>query len=110
MGLLDDVLGSAVPGGNLAKPLMIAATALLAARATGAGGLARYTGPEPGARRPFGWPRRPAAELSTRRPWRHHQLMDRTRTEPADHAGPAASGAGPAGRRQSIAPDRCGRA
>jgi hypothetical protein len=36
MGLLDDVLGSAVPGGNLAKPLMIAATALLAARATGA--------------------------------------------------------------------------
>jgi len=35
MGLLDDVLGSAVPGGNLAKPLMIAATALLAARATG---------------------------------------------------------------------------
>jgi uncharacterized protein YidB (DUF937 family) len=38
MGLLDDVLGSAVPGGNLAKPLMIAATALLAARATGATG------------------------------------------------------------------------
>jgi uncharacterized protein YidB (DUF937 family) len=35
MGLLDDVLGSAVPAGNLAKPLMIAATALLAARATG---------------------------------------------------------------------------
>jgi uncharacterized protein YidB (DUF937 family) len=36
MGLLDDVLGSAVPGGGLAKPLMIAATALLAARGTGA--------------------------------------------------------------------------
>jgi uncharacterized protein YidB (DUF937 family) len=35
MGLLDDVLGSAVPGGGLAKPLMIAATALLAAKATG---------------------------------------------------------------------------
>ena len=35
MGLLEDVLGSAVPGGGLAKPLMIAATALLAARATG---------------------------------------------------------------------------
>jgi uncharacterized protein YidB (DUF937 family) len=35
VGLLDDVLGSAVPGGGLAKPLMIAATALLAARATG---------------------------------------------------------------------------
>jgi uncharacterized protein YidB (DUF937 family) len=40
MGLLDDVLGSAVPGGGLAKPLMIAATALLAAKATGGlGGL-----------------------------------------------------------------------
>jgi uncharacterized protein YidB (DUF937 family) len=36
MGLLDNVLGSAVPGGSLAKPLMIAATALLAARETGA--------------------------------------------------------------------------
>lgn len=35
MGLLDNVLGSAVPGGNLSKPLMIALTALLAARATG---------------------------------------------------------------------------
>jgi uncharacterized protein YidB (DUF937 family) len=35
MGLLDDVLGSAVPGGNLAKPVMIAAAALLGARATG---------------------------------------------------------------------------
>ena len=40
MGFLDDVLGSAVPGGGLAKPLMIAATALLAAKATGGlGGL-----------------------------------------------------------------------
>ena len=39
MGLLDDVLGSAVPGGSLAKPIMIAASALLGARATGAGGL-----------------------------------------------------------------------
>ena len=44
MGLLDDVLGSAVPGGNLAKPLMIAATALLAARATGGGGLGNLFG------------------------------------------------------------------
>jgi uncharacterized protein YidB (DUF937 family) len=44
MGLLDDVLGSAVPGGSLAKPLMIAATALLAARATGAGGLGNLLG------------------------------------------------------------------
>jgi uncharacterized protein YidB (DUF937 family) len=35
MGLLDDVLGSAVPSGGLAKPLMLAATALLAAKATG---------------------------------------------------------------------------
>jgi hypothetical protein len=38
MRLLDDVLGSAVSGGNRARPLMIAATALLAARATGGTG------------------------------------------------------------------------
>jgi uncharacterized protein YidB (DUF937 family) len=37
MGLLDDVLGSAVPGGNLAKPLMIGLAALLGARAMGSG-------------------------------------------------------------------------
>ena len=39
MGLLDGVLGSAVPGGNLSRPLGIAALALLAYRATqGSGG------------------------------------------------------------------------
>ena len=37
MGLLDDVLGSAVPGGNLAKPLMVGLAALLGARAMGSG-------------------------------------------------------------------------
>jgi uncharacterized protein YidB (DUF937 family) len=37
MGLLDDVLGSAVPGGNVAKPLMIGLAALLGARAIGGG-------------------------------------------------------------------------
>ena len=44
MGLLDDALGSAVPGGNVSKPLMIALTALLAARATGSGGLGNLLG------------------------------------------------------------------
>jgi uncharacterized protein YidB (DUF937 family) len=44
MGLLDDVLGSAVPGGNVSKPLMIALTALLAARATGSGGVGNLLG------------------------------------------------------------------
>ena len=44
MGLLDNVLGSAVPGGNLAKPLMIGLTALLAVRATGSGGLGNLFG------------------------------------------------------------------
>jgi uncharacterized protein YidB (DUF937 family) len=38
MGLLDDVLGSAGPGGSLAKPIAVAEAALLAARATGAFG------------------------------------------------------------------------
>jgi uncharacterized protein YidB (DUF937 family) len=33
MGFLDDVVGSAVPGGSLAKPLMIALAALLASGA-----------------------------------------------------------------------------
>jgi uncharacterized protein YidB (DUF937 family) len=37
MGLLDGVMGSAVPGGNLAKPLMIGLAALLGARAVGSG-------------------------------------------------------------------------
>jgi hypothetical protein len=37
MGLLDDVLGSAVPGGNLVKPLMVGLAALLGARAVGRG-------------------------------------------------------------------------
>jgi uncharacterized protein YidB (DUF937 family) len=43
MGLLDDVLGSAVPGGNLAKPLMVGLAALLGARAVG-GGLGNLLG------------------------------------------------------------------
>jgi uncharacterized protein YidB (DUF937 family) len=44
MGVLDDVLGSAVPGGNLAKPLMIGLGALLAARMAGSGGLGNLFG------------------------------------------------------------------
>jgi len=44
MGLLDNVLGSAVPQGNLSKPLMIALTALLASRATGSGALGNLLG------------------------------------------------------------------
>src|SRR5437763_839686 len=44
MGLLDNVLGSAVPGGRLAKPLSIALLALLASRAAGGGGFGSNTG------------------------------------------------------------------
>jgi uncharacterized protein YidB (DUF937 family) len=44
MGLLDNILGSAVPQGSLAKPLMIALAALLGARATGSGGLTNLFG------------------------------------------------------------------
>ena len=43
MGLLDDVLGSAVPGGSLAKPLVLGLAALLGARAVG-GGLGNLLG------------------------------------------------------------------
>jgi uncharacterized protein YidB (DUF937 family) len=50
MGLLDDVLGSAGPGGSLAKPIAVAAAALLAARATGAFGRGAAASPaSPGA-------------------------------------------------------------
>lgn len=38
MGLLDEVLGGATPDGNLAKPLMIAAGALLVGRMLSGGG------------------------------------------------------------------------
>ena len=59
MGLLDDVLDSAVPGGGLAKPLMIAATALLAARATGGlGGFLGGSGATP-PNQPPGTPNQP---------------------------------------------------
>jgi len=59
VGLLDDVLGSAVPGGGLAKPLMIAATALLAARATGGlGGFLGGSGATP-PNQPPGTPNQP---------------------------------------------------
>jgi uncharacterized protein YidB (DUF937 family) len=44
MGVLDSVLGSAVPGGNLAKPLMIGLAALLAAHVTRSGGLGSLLG------------------------------------------------------------------
>jgi len=44
MGVLDNVLGSAVPGGNLAKPLMIGLAALLAAHVTRSGGLGSLLG------------------------------------------------------------------
>ena len=47
MGLLDDVLGSAVPGGNLAKPIAIAAAALLGGRAMGAFGGGSAAAPSP---------------------------------------------------------------
>ena len=43
MGLLDDVLGSALPGGGLAKPLVIGLAALLGAKAVG-GGLGNLLG------------------------------------------------------------------
>jgi uncharacterized protein YidB (DUF937 family) len=56
MGLLDDVLGSAVPGGNVAKPLMIGLAALLGAKAVGGGlgSLLGGTGQTPPAAAPTG--------------------------------------------------------
>jgi len=61
MGLLDDVLGSAVPGGNLAKPLMIGLAALLGARAVGGGLGSLLGGTGPGAQIPPAAPPAPPA-------------------------------------------------
>ena len=44
MGLLDSVLGSGVPGGNISKALMIGLAALLAAHVTRSGGLGSLMG------------------------------------------------------------------
>ena len=79
MGLLDDVLGSAVPGGNVAKPLIIGLAALLGAKAVGSGlgSLLGGTGASPqtpsanitrsAAGRTFWRPQRLVAKLSARR-------------------------------------------
>jgi hypothetical protein len=75
MGLLDDVLGAAVPGGNLAKPFDDRSDRASCRTRDRSGrprksfwrqrhsfaGLARYTGPERAARRPIRWPQ---AEMS----------------------------------------------
>jgi len=80
MGLLDDVLGSAVPRGNVAKPLVIGLAALLGARAVGGGlgsllGLSadpadrtagRASRGRSATRRSAGQPQSPAAEFSNR--------------------------------------------
>lgn len=53
MGLLDDMLGSAVPGGNITKPLMLALLGLLASGALFRGGGEREAAPpQPGGARP----------------------------------------------------------
>jgi len=127
MGLLDDVLGSAVPGGGLAKPLMIAATALLAARATGGlSGLLGGSGATP-PNQPPGMPNQPQipqprtgqpqggflgglGSLVERFQQNGHgdvnQLVGRVRAEPADHAGSAASGARTGCSQQPVSHDR----
>ena len=61
MGLLDNVLGSAVPGGNFAKPLMIGLAALLGARAVGSGLEGLLGGTGAGAQTPPTAPPTPAA-------------------------------------------------
>src|SRR5215472_10040332 len=124
MGLLDDVLGSAVPGGNLAKPLMVGLAALLGARAVGSGlggllggtGAAPQTPPIPSPT-PTAAPGQPqggllgglssfAAKLSAKRSRRRDQFVDRAWTEPADRAGSTSSGARPRGGEQSLSSDR----
>jgi len=108
MGLLDNVLGSAVPGGNLAKPLMIALTALLAARATGGlgnvfgGGGASPPTPQPAPSQPA--PSQPAPSQP------QGGLLDGLggllqRFQQSGHGDVINSWIGP-GQNQSIAPDQ----
>lgn len=52
MGLLDDMLGSAVPGGNITKPLMLALLGLLASGALFRGGEREAAPGQPGGSRP----------------------------------------------------------
>lgn len=52
MGLLDDMLGSAVPQGNISKPLMLALLALLASGALFRGGETEAEPVKPGGSRP----------------------------------------------------------
>ncbi|MEZ5786947.1 MAG: YidB family protein [Xanthobacteraceae bacterium] len=52
MGLLDDMFGSAVPGGNVSKPLMLALLALLASGALFRGGEREPAPSQPGGPRP----------------------------------------------------------
>ena len=68
MGLLDDVLASALPGGKISKPLMLALLALLASGALFGGGDREAAPTQPDRAAPAGgrgWrsarrPRRPA--------------------------------------------------
>ena len=52
MGLLDDVLGSAVPGGKISKPLMLALLALVASGALFGRGDSEAPPAKPGGARP----------------------------------------------------------
>ena len=105
MGLLDNVLGSAVPGGNLAKPLMIGLAALLGARAVGSGldGLLGGTGA--GAQTPPTAPPTPPAAPGQPQGGLLGGLSGMLSFQQSGHGDVINSWVGP-GQNQPIAPDQ----
>ena len=84
MGIFDD----AVPGGNVAKPLMIALGALLVGKMMSGGGSAQpaSSAPAPADTGRGRRPRRIVGETHLRRSRRRRELLARLRPEYADPA------------------------
>ena len=61
MGMFDDALKNAVPGGNLATPIAVAAGALILGKLFGGGSSPSASPSAPPPRPPFRRTRRPAA-------------------------------------------------
>ena len=88
MGFFDNVADKAVPqGSSLAKPLMLAFTALLASgvlRREAGTGLSAEPGVKPGRRRIVGRIRWTARKVPAERSWRRGEIMGRQRAKSTD--------------------------
>jgi uncharacterized protein YidB (DUF937 family) len=108
MGLLDNVLGSGVHGGNISKPLMIGLAALLASHVTRSGGLGSLFGGggTPAPTPPVAPPTAPVAEPSEPQSGLLGGLGGMLRRfQQSGHSDVINSWIGP-GQNQPIAPDQ----